>query len=495
MDRIVNESINELRRQFLDQSQVLSTVTELIGEGLQISEESQLLKRAATKLIESHDFEHCCIFIGRQTAQVRADESMQLAVAVSLESLLDPHLIPTVDLTWIASCEQAAKTAAARGNGRVEAHIEESSTDSGTCYAITLQYQGDCMGVIVAVTQKTDASYLRLLSVYASILSSLLLNARQGYRMSRSITEQTKELDAANERAESSDKVKSQFVSNMSHEIKTPMNAIVGLTSLLVDSELANEQKECVNTILTTCDSLLEIIDNVLDFSKIGSGQLQIAQEPLQLRKMADELIQKYAVQARNKGIELQLLLAPEVPHRVVTDPVRLKQVLANLIENGIKFTDTGMVRLDIYCENLSQTEASVRFEVTDTGIGIDDAQMAEIYDDFNQLDNSDTRRHGGTGIGLCIARKLVELLGGEFKSSSIRTAGSRFWFVLILPVRQWQQDNSSQESTDQPDAQAERISPATVRESSAREPSAHEPSKHQTSLSSSRSAQGGRVD
>lgn len=247
------------------------------------------------------------------------------------------------------------------------------------------------------------------------------------------------------------------------------MNAIVGLTSMLIETKLENHQKECVSTILTTCDSLLEIINNVLDFSKIGSGQLQLANEPLQLRKLADELMTKYRMQAQEKGIELQLLLAPEIPHLVMVDPARLKQVLANLIGNGIKFTDEGTVCVDIYCENLSQAEASIHFAVTDTGIGFGDAQMAAIYDDFNQLDNSNSRKHGGAGLGLSIARQLVELMGGEFKSSSIPMTGSRFWFVLVLPVEQWQQDHSLQESiqSGQHEVDLQTDEPASARDPS----------------------------
>jgi signal transduction histidine kinase/AmiR/NasT family two-component response regulator len=442
MDRILRKSITLLRNRFLSQSQVLSTVTELISEGLQIHEESQLLKFAANKLIENHSFEYCSIFIC-------ADDSIHLGVAVSTESLLDPHLVPTVDLAWVTQGRQLAKRVVTEGDSLAEGQLVESKSGPSTSYAVTLNYQGGPLGVIVATTSITDESYPRLLSIFGSILSSLLVNARQGYRMSQSIEEQTRELVAAKALAESGDKAKSQFVANMSHEIKTPMNAIMGLTSLLEDTELESDQKECVSTILETCDSLLDIINNVLDFSKIESGRLQLAEEPLELRKAMADLLEKYTTKAAAKGIDLQLMLSPEVPHLIMADPARLEQVLANLIGNGIKFTDKGTVSVDVYCENLTQTEATILFAVTDTGIGIDDEQMAAIYDDFNQLDNSDTRKHGGTGLGLSISRQLVELMGGEFKASSIPGTGSRFWFVLTTPVEQWQQVDYSPEPID----------------------------------------------
>jgi PAS domain S-box-containing protein len=261
----------------------------------------------------------------------------------------------------------------------------------------------------------------------------------------RKLTEE--ELRRTSEAAESASRAKSEFLANISHEIRTPMNGILGLTDLMLDSSVTSEQKEYLEMIKVSGDSLMELLNAILDLSKIEAGKLELEPIEFSLLTRLAETLKMMQFRAKQKGLELDWHSGPDVPESVVGDPTRLRQVLVNLVGNAIKFTEHGRIVVGVQTQEISQESVELHFRVQDSGIGIANDKQKMIFEAFTQADSSTTRKYGGTGLGLSITSRLVELMGGRIWVESVPGQGSTFHFTakfglphrLAVDATQWQ--------------------------------------------------------
>ncbi|MEM1206412.1 MAG: ATP-binding protein [Acidobacteriota bacterium] len=277
--------------------------------------------------------------------------------------------------------------------------------------------------------------------VWAGISIRSLKLRRERDRLEREVQARTRDLRIARDQARAATEVKSQFLAKMSHEIRTPMNGVIGMTELLLDSQLAKDQRRHAEVLRSCGNALLSLVNDILDFSKIEAGELQLQTRDLDLRDLADSVVAMLAPIAKDKGLELSARMDDAMPRFWGGDPNRLRQVLLNLVGNAIKFTDEGGVRVEVGPAAEGEDAdadpavpgATVRFEVVDTGIGIPKDQLDRLFKPFSQVDGSSTRRHSGSGLGLMISKQLVERMGGRIGVDTAAGEGSTFWFTAPL--------------------------------------------------------------
>src|SRR5581483_7179143 len=284
------------------------------------------------------------------------------------------------------------------------------------------------IGTLEDITRRRETEEA-LARYYAEVENANRLAESQAADLVR----QAAELAHARDQALAATRAKSDFLATVSHEVRTPLNGIIGSAGILLDGELDPEQREFASIVWSSAHALLTIINDILDFSKIEAGRMEIEPLPFDLPHAVEEAAELFAARAVERGLRLELDVASDVPRRVVADPPRIRQVLVNLVGNAVKFTEKGGVRIGVDVEERGAATSAVRFSVHDTGIGVAPEKLPELFQRFTQADPTMTRRFGGTGLGLAISKQLVELMGGEIGASSREGVGSCFWFRLPL--------------------------------------------------------------
>lgn len=340
--------------------------------------------------------------------------------------------MPLCDIQdWVAK-HKAGETVIVRDLKQLDEHDALrkmlASQKIKSAIALPMMHGEDCLGFVGFDFVRANRMYFDTELTLLKLFAQLLVNTYNRRELEERLIREK-------ERAEAANQAKSEFLANMSHEIRTPLNGVIGFTELMLNSSLSHSQQQYAHNIVHSSYSLLGIVSDILDFSKIEAGKLELDLVRTDLIKLLEHAMDIIKVKTTKKNIELLLNIPMDLPRFVVVDPLRLNQILVNLLSNAEKFTEAGEIELKLSFIMKGKDHAEIRFAVRDTGIGIAEAQKRKLFQAFSQLDSSTTRKYGGTGLGLVISNHLTKLMGSEIELSSTVNQGSEFFFVLNCPV------------------------------------------------------------
>jgi signal transduction histidine kinase len=362
----------------------------------------------------------------------------QQPVALSSQASTDPRFrsVPALIEDTYEALLSVPLVHKGKSIGVVNVHHREAHAHTAEEIA-SISFMGEQMGGAIAKSLLEEEN-ARLAERDRKLEQDHILLEAEVARRTAELKATNEQLRSAKERAEEVSRLKSEFVGNMSHEIRTPLNGVVGMTDLLLDSELTDEQREYLTIVKQSASSLMVLINDILDFSKIEAGKLELDPTEFPVRQFVEHTARMMALAARQKGLNLVCEVAASVPATVVADESRVRQVVVNLLGNAIKFTERGEVVLSVEPRASAGGDGAMelRFAVRDTGIGIGPEKLEHIFEAFAQADGSTARRYGGTGLGLTISRRLVELMGGRISVESRLGQGSTFAFTVPSKAR-----------------------------------------------------------